>query len=258
MPTRWRWPPDKFVRVAHAHVGEQADELQQLRDAVGNLRFGRMRCTCIGSTMIWPTVMRGLGEERGPGRSPACACARRSSSSSPGAATASTPSKRISPAVGSWSRRSTSPAQKFDFPQPNSPTRPSVSPRLMSSVTSLTAPGRQDRAAKPARMGKNLLMPLMREWARRCRSPRPSRILPRLPQRRRVERLDLVDAVAGDEMAGLHGNERRVLLWHRGSWRRIAVNRLAAATSGSPGDADRRGGLRRASRRGTALSRPRA
>ena len=56
-------PAGELVGVAQRHVGKEAHNLQQLRDAVGDLRLGRMECTRIGSAMIWPTVMRGLSEE---------------------------------------------------------------------------------------------------------------------------------------------------------------------------------------------------
>src|SRR5207302_2778826 len=49
----------------------------------------------------------------------------------------SSPSKRASPAVGR-SRRSSSRAS-VDFPQPDSPTSPSVSPRATSKLTPSTA-----------------------------------------------------------------------------------------------------------------------
>src|SRR4051812_22519334 len=68
------------------------------------------------------------------------------------------PSNRIEPSVGSISRSSS--RAVVDLPQPDSPTRPSVSPRMTSKLTpstALTAP--TWRWKKPARIGKCLKRP---------------------------------------------------------------------------------------------------
>ena len=68
----------------------------------------------------------------------------------------STPSNRILPASGSMRRRMARPA--VVFPQPDSPTRPSVSPLLISklmSSTALTYAATRERT--PRRIGKYFL-----------------------------------------------------------------------------------------------------
>ena len=58
-----------------------------------------MPCTRIGSAMIWPTVMRGLSEEYGSWKM-TCIFLRTATISLRSSCARSTPSKRISPAVG--------------------------------------------------------------------------------------------------------------------------------------------------------------
>src|SRR3954452_10647939 len=86
--------------------------------------------------MIEPTVLRGFSDEYGSWK---IICAsRRNSISCLGLMSAiSSPSNLIEPPVGSSSRSSRRPV--VDLPQPDSPTRPSVSPRLMSNDTPSTA-----------------------------------------------------------------------------------------------------------------------
>ena len=75
--------------------------------------------------MIWPTRLRGFSDEYGSWKT---ICISRRSGSQPPlpSCVMSAPSKRIEPLVGS-SRRTISRAV-VDLPQPDSPTRPSVSP----------------------------------------------------------------------------------------------------------------------------------
>src|SRR5262245_22484380 len=64
--------------------------------------------------------------------------------------------KRTSPEVGSMRRRIDRPV--VDLPHPDSPTRPRVSPAMMSKVTSSTACTRATSLEKrPPRMGKYFL-----------------------------------------------------------------------------------------------------
>ena len=65
----------------------------------------------------------------------------------------SLPSKKTAPSVGSSSRTIVRPS--VDFPQPDSPTRPRVSPSRTPNVTSSTACTRPtSRWSNPLRMGK--------------------------------------------------------------------------------------------------------
>ena len=88
------------------------------------------------SPMIAPTVMRGLSEANGSWK---MICMSRQSARNAAASSAVTlrPSNQTSPAVGSIRRRMQRPV--VDLPQPDSPTRPSVSPGAMSKLTPSTA-----------------------------------------------------------------------------------------------------------------------
>ena len=89
------------------------------------------------SLMIAPTVMRGLSEANGSWK---MICMSRQSDLQRAAierGRRSVPSNQTSPAVGSISRRMQRPV--VDLPQPDSPTRPSVSPAAMSKLTRSTA-----------------------------------------------------------------------------------------------------------------------
>ena len=94
----------------------------------------------IGSAMIDPTVIRGSSEPYGSWKM--ICIRRRYLRSSPGSSVVrSTPSKRTDPLVASRSRIIARPIVLL--PQPDSPTRPSVSPRRTAKVvpsTALTVP----------------------------------------------------------------------------------------------------------------------
>ncbi len=82
--------------------------------------------------MIAPTVMRGLSEANGSWK---MICMSRHSARKAPRSSAVTfwPSNQISPAVGSISRKMQRPV--VDLPQPDSPTKPKVSPAAMSKLT---------------------------------------------------------------------------------------------------------------------------
>ena len=82
--------------------------------------------------MVW----RGLSEANGSWNT-ICSRLRRLRSARSGRAVRSSPSNRMRPPDGSTSRRIVLP--KVDLPQPDSPTRPIVSPRAISSDTPSTA-----------------------------------------------------------------------------------------------------------------------
>ena len=86
--------------------------------------------------MIWPTVMRGLREEKGSWKI-ICIFFLRALSCAPFAPVMSWPSKQILPPVGSSRWRMVRPS--VDLPQPDSPTTPRVSPLFMLMLTSSTA-----------------------------------------------------------------------------------------------------------------------
>ena len=86
--------------------------------------------------MIEPTVLRGFSDEYGSWKI-ICASRRNSTSCFGLMSAISSPSNLIEPLVGSSRRSSSRPV--VDLPQPDSPTRPSVSPRLTSNDTPSTA-----------------------------------------------------------------------------------------------------------------------
>ena len=67
----------------------------------------------------------------------------------------SVPSKLIVPAVGSMRRRSSRPT--VVLPQPDSPTRPSVSPRRISKLDAVDGLDRPDRALQDAALDREVL-----------------------------------------------------------------------------------------------------
>ena len=90
-----------------------------------------------GSATDVPIFKRGFNEEKGSWKT---ICNRREYhvSSRPGTpGSTDSPSKRISPPVGGRSR--TAMRANVDLPHPDSPTKPSVSPRRMESDTPSTA-----------------------------------------------------------------------------------------------------------------------
>src|SRR5712691_1171874 len=105
--------------------------------------------------MMLPTVMRGLSEEKGSWKT-IWTCRRYAFSCSKERPPMRCPSNRISPAVGASSFMIIRPV--VVFPQPDSPTSPTVSPlpmsKLMSSTARTAAAG--PRARKPRRTGKCL------------------------------------------------------------------------------------------------------
>ena len=88
------------------------------------------------SPTIAPTFMRGFSDEYGSWKM-ICTSRRSSRSWSESMAVTLRPSNQTSPALGSISRRMHRPV--VDLPQPDSPTRPRVSPAAMLKLTPSTA-----------------------------------------------------------------------------------------------------------------------
>ena len=111
-------------------------------------------CTRSGSAMIALTVMRGLSDAYGSWKT-ICTERRMLRISPPSRPTMSVPRKGTEPEVASMSRRIRRPV--VDLPQPDSPTRPRVSPRRTSKVRPHTAcTSSTTRRNRPARTGKCL------------------------------------------------------------------------------------------------------
>ena len=89
-----------------------------------------------GSAMMLPTRMRGFNEANGSWKT-ICIRWRVAQSLGGDSATRSWPSKRMLPADGSMSLKISRPV--VDLPQPDSPTRPSTSPRSIVKLTPSTA-----------------------------------------------------------------------------------------------------------------------
>ena len=106
--------------------------------------------------MIWPTRLRGLSDANGSwkticiSRRSGCICLRP-------ALVTSWPRNRIDPSVESISRMIA--RDIVVLPQPDSPTRPSVSPSSIDRVTSLTACTRATSRSNtmPCLIGKKTL-----------------------------------------------------------------------------------------------------
>src|SRR5690349_21003999 len=90
-----------------------------------------------GSAMIEPTVLRGFSDEYGSWKI-ICISRRRSFRARVLRWAISSPLNLIEPEVGAMSRNSS--RAVVDLPQPDSPTRPSVSPRRTSNEMPSTAP----------------------------------------------------------------------------------------------------------------------
>jgi hypothetical protein len=95
-----------------------------------------MSCRRSGSATACPTVILGLSEPSGFWNT-ICSFGRRLRIAPLLSDVSAVSRNLIVPAVGSSSRSATRP--RVDLPQPDSPTRPSVVPRLTSSETPSTA-----------------------------------------------------------------------------------------------------------------------
>ena len=151
-----------------------------------------------GSATISRTVIRGLRTRTGPGRRSG-GRAGRGASAVRLSAVMSRPSKMIVPAVGSSSFMIVRPS--VVFPQPDSPTTPSVSPRANREVDPVHCPDLPDRVLEDARLDREVLYETLdaqdlvaahrrrRAWQRRppvhrsrdCPEPGPEQI--RAPRR---------------------------------------------------------------------------
>src|SRR5262245_26474864 len=107
------------------------------------------------SPMIEPTVIRGFSDAYGSWKM-ICICLRRARRERLSSVVTFLPSNHTSPEVGSIRRRMVRPV--VDLPQPDSPTRPSVSPGCMVNEMSSTACTRAtSRESSPPRIGKYFL-----------------------------------------------------------------------------------------------------
>ena len=164
----------ELVRVAVERARAEPDALERLGDPLArarsrpdamDARAPRRRCRA--------TVMRGSSEPTESWKM-ICIVAARAPCSSRRRELASGRCRRTrsSPAVGSISRSSVRPS--VDLPQPDSPTRPSVSPRARPAGRRRRRPARAPtvRRSSPACTGKYFLTPRRLEQRRRRRRRR--------------------------------------------------------------------------------------
>ncbi len=142
----------ELVRIALDVVRVEPDQSEQVGDRARSSSSPLARLwVSIGSAMIDPTVIRGSSDPYGSWKM--ICIRRRYLRSSPGSSVLrSTPSKRTDPPVASRSRIIARPIVLL--PQPDSPTRPSVSPRRTAKVvpsTALTVPLHRLEDARPDR-----------------------------------------------------------------------------------------------------------
>ena len=127
----------ELVRVAVGRLGRHADALEHLVDDARRGPCAPARPWIPSPSAIRsPTFIRGSSEPTESWKT-ICMCRRISFIALAESPTRSTPSKVISPSVGSSRRRIVRPS--VDLPHPDSPTRPTVSPRRISRSTPSTA-----------------------------------------------------------------------------------------------------------------------
>ena len=135
IPMRWRCPPEnscgKRLRCSCCSPTRSSSSAE--RAAISALPTP---CRASGAPMIWPIRLRGFSDANGSWKT-ICISRRTGLSFARPAFVMSTPRKLIVPPVGSSRRMSV--RDSVVLPQPDSPTRPSVSPSRRCSVTSSTA-----------------------------------------------------------------------------------------------------------------------
>src|SRR5574337_548467 len=136
MPIRCRCPPENSCGYRFVWCGERpTTSSSSCTRRTFSLPRARLWISN-GSPTMSPTVMRGFNEEYGSWKM-ICMSRRSLRSSSLVILKRLRPSKKTSPLVGSISRKITRPV--VVFPEPDSPTRPSVSPRRIANETPSTA-----------------------------------------------------------------------------------------------------------------------
>ena len=230
-----------------------------------------MPCSSIGSPMIWPTRLRGFSDAYGSWKI-ICIWRRIGRSCARDRPTSSSPSNRTEPDVGVVSCRIA--RHSVDFPQPDSPTRPSVSPSSRVRLTPSTARTRADLAVdQDARLDREVLDEVGRPRAavspftvatgfagRSGRRPRGGALLIRRPsqQRSRVRAAAAPSHLSnacgqrgGEPAAGRRAEQRRRLARDLGQAFGTRLCRAGPATPAAP--RCRGAGGRRTSRRACAV-----
>src|SRR5262245_48206313 len=158
MPMRWRWPPENACGKRCMYSGRSPVSSSSAATRSRRARRLRIPLTSSGSATLSKMVMRGFSELNGSWKIIwICGRSGRRSARGSGARSTTWPSaarKRISPLDGAIARRMQ--RAVVVLPQPDSPTRPSVSPCSTAKLTSSTARTvATTRRRKPRRTSKN-------------------------------------------------------------------------------------------------------
>ena len=180
MPTRWRCPPENSWGKRLACSGDRPTIVSSSCTRSVIRSSFQPKCTLSGSASVAPTVMRGLSDAYGSWKTIWNRRRILARSLAPLRRVSDWPSKSTSPEVGSMRSRSRRPV--VDLPQPDSPTRPRVSPSLHARGTRRPprTPWPTARPSTPPRIGKSLTRSVAtssgaspsRPRAPGCRSPR--------------------------------------------------------------------------------------
>src|SRR5712692_5901429 len=222
IPMRWRWPPENSCgyRRRCSALRPTVSSRCTTRSSRSRLVLASLWMTS-ASPMIEPTVIRGFSEAYGSWKM-ICMSRRKWRSDRLSSVVTFWSPNHTSPAVGSIRRRMQRPV--VDLPQPDSPTKPSVSPRRISNDTSSTAWTRAtSREKSPPRIGKYFLRFLILSSGVSAMGGTP---------------LPLVEP-AGDFVARLDFFEHGVLLRAHGLYERAARSEAAAGGDVAPQRGDR-------------------
>ena len=148
--TRCRWPPDSWCGNRSAHVGSSCTAVSSSRTRSARSAAESVPWTSSGSAMLQPMVCRGLSDDAGSWNTMPTRL-RSSRSRRPRAVRRSLPSTSTEPATTGTSPASARPI--VDLPEPDSPTRPTVSPacRSRSMPDTVGPPRREYRTATSRR-----------------------------------------------------------------------------------------------------------
>ena len=215
MPMRCRCPPENSCGYLSAALAPRPTRSSSPRTRMSRSRCGLVHAPCgvrHGSAMMSPADIRAFSEAYGSWNT-ICTRRRNFSRSLPRRLNGSMPSKRTVPESGRSSISSV--RASVDLPQPDSPTRPRVSPRprsrsMPSSARSRFWPGRRargttcvrPRTSSSGRPGAQTLATSSGKWQAALRpAPTVSRVGPRGAADVAGQRAaGLVDAALGDRV----------------------------------------------------------
>ncbi len=136
MPILWSCPPESS-RGNRSRTSGPSPTRPRVATTLSPRSARGSPCTARTSARVERIESRGLRDEKGFWNT-ICILDLRPLSASPESPVTSSPSKTIRPESGSIRRRRSLP--RVDFPQPDSPTRPRISPLPIARLTPFTAP----------------------------------------------------------------------------------------------------------------------